>query len=81
LRQLTRDELDARKEAGRVRAMLRVEANEAYLDKLNEILPAVEEDRRNLNQAGRTKRVKSLNLSAASFGVKARKAIADVSKS
>jgi hypothetical protein len=77
MRQLTQDELDARKEAMRVRAMLRLEANEGYLDKLNAILPAVEADRERLGQDGRRKRIKPLNIAARSFGVKTPKAIGD----
>ena len=67
---LTQDQLDAKIEAGRVRAMLRLEANEAILVKANEILPQVEADRLKHSQAGRAKRVKPLNITAKSFGVK-----------
>lgn len=77
MRQLTPDQLDARKEAMRIRAMVNLECAEARLEKLNEILPVVEADRARLGAGGRRKRVKPLALTAASFGVKTLKVLND----
>lgn len=42
MKKLTPQELDKRKAAARVRALARVQTNEAYLDLINEIAPEAE---------------------------------------